>query len=172
MQWVPVGILGKTHGLKGELKFRPDVPDSDLVDHLRHVHTGADSPEAPPRMVAGLRGHGQRLILKLQGVDRVEDARRLTGQILLARLDDFPRLPEGEYYWFQIQGLGAYDEDGRFYGTVEEIIPTGSNDVYVVRDGGRELLLPVIEDVIKQIDLDQHKLIFHAVEGLLEDHPL
>ena len=62
-----------------------------------------------------------------------------------------------------------YDEAGYYHGDIEEIIRTGSNDVYVVRDGKRELLLPMIDSVIKTIDLEEGKLIFHPLEGLLED---
>ncbi|MEE8269716.1 MAG: ribosome maturation factor RimM, partial [Nitrospinaceae bacterium] len=81
-------------------------------------------------------------------------------------------LPEGEYYWFQIEGIRVFDEEDRYYGTVNEIIVTGSNDVYVVQDGNKELLLPMIDSVVKSIDLKENKLVFHIIEGLLEDHPV
>ena len=74
--------------------------------------------------------------------------------------------------WFQIEGLKVYDEEGHYYGNIEEIIRTGSNDVYVVRDDEKELLLPMIDSVVKIIDLEAGKLIFHPVEGLLEDTPI
>ena len=89
------------------------------------------------------------------------------------RRRDFKELPTGEYYWFQVIGLNVYDQDGRHYGQVEDIIETGSNDVYVVRDGSREgskeILIPMIDWVVKNIDLEEKKLIFDNVEGLIED---
>jgi 16S rRNA processing protein RimM len=81
-------------------------------------------------------------------------------------------LPDDEYYWFEIKGLRVYDHDGHYYGNIEEIIRTGSNDVYVVRDDKRELLLPMIDSVVKKIDLKAGELIFYPVEGLLEDTPV
>ena len=96
----------------------------------------------------------------------------LAGMTVYASREEFPDLPEDEYYWFQIIGLEVYNEDGRYYGRIEEIIRTGSNDVYVVRDDKKELLLPMIDTVVKTVDLEAGKLIFHPVEGLLEDTPV
>ncbi|MFQ5481702.1 MAG: ribosome maturation factor RimM [Nitrospinaceae bacterium] len=172
MEWIPVGRLGKTHGLKGEVKFHPDGLDLDALQRLCQVRLDGDPPTRSPRKIAGVRGHGDRLILKFEGVGQVEEARALSGQTLLVRRQDLPPLPAGEYRWFEIQGLRVYDEAGKYYGTVTEILVTGGNDVYVVRDGPRELLLPMIDSVVKQIDLKDRRLIFHIVEGLLEDHPV
>ena len=86
--------------------------------------------------------------------------------------EDFEILPEGEYYRFEIEGLKAYDNTGRYYGVVVEVIATGSNDVYVVRDEGKEWLSPMIDSVVKTIDLGKGKLIFHCVEGLFEETPI
>ena len=102
-------------------------------------------------------------------MDGIEAASKLAGQTIYISRDRFPDLPENEYYWFQVEGLNVYDEGGCYHGNVEEIIRTGSNDVYVVRDGKRELLLPVIDSVVKTIDLEAGKLVFHPLEGLLED---
>lgn len=167
MQWVPVGKLVKPHGLKGEFKFKPEVEDEELFENLRTARLENDAETASPRTVVSLRGHGLRLILKLDGINRLEEAEPLCGQTLLIPESDFPPLPDGQYYFFQIKGLKTYDEDGQYYGTVSDIIETGSNDVYVVRDGSKELLLPVIDEVVRSVDLDQNKLIFHVIDGLL-----
>lgn len=167
MQWVPVGTLGKTHGLKGELKFIPEITDTELFDGLRTARIGGEDESAPPREIASLRGTASRLIIRFEGIDRIEDAQPLTGKSLLVPQDEFPPLPEGEHYWFEILGLEAYDDTGKFYGTVDEIIETGSNDVYVVREGSDEVLLPAIGDVIQSIDPEQNRLVFHVIDGLL-----
>ena len=112
------------------------------------------------------------LIVKFKKIDSIEAAEGLVGQSLYVLRDQFPDLPENEYYWFQIEGLRVYDEDGHYYGNIVEIIRTGSNDVYVVRDEEKELLLPMIDSVVKTIDLEAGKLIFHPMGGLLEDTPV
>ena len=127
---------------------------------------------ATPVEVESVRGSANNLIIKFQQVESREQAGLLAGQILQVPSDQFEPLPEGEYYWFEILGLSVYDEAENHYGNIEEIIETGSNDVYVVRGGDREVLLPMIDSVVKTIDLKQNKLIFHRVEGLIEDDPV
>jgi 16S rRNA processing protein RimM len=167
MQWIPVGKLIKTHGLKGEMKFSSWARDLDVYRDIERVTIGKDDGEKIERRVESIRGHDARRIIKLQGCDTIEAAEQLIGWSLFVRREDFGPLPEGEYYWFEVEGLDVYDEDGKYYGRVVEIMETGSNDVYVVQDGKREILLPMIESVVKTIDVKENKLIFHVVEGLL-----
>ena len=172
MDWVPVGDITKTHGLKGEVKLRPLVIDPSLVQGAHRIRIVGDDGEPTETVLEKVRGQGVRWIVKFKDCITIEEAQLLVGRSLEIYSEDFQPLPEGEYYWFQIEGLQVFDEEGRYYGTIEEIIVTGSNDVYVVRDGDKELLLPMIDSVVKSIDLKENKLIFHIIEGLLEDHPV
>ncbi len=172
MHWVEVGKVTRPHGLKGELKLLPFVTDLTILKSLKQGRLdGGTGPETPVE-VESVRGSANNLIIKFQQVESREQAGLLAGQILQVPADQFQPLPEGEFYWFEILGLNVYDEAENHYGSVEEIIETGSNDVYVVRGGGREVLLPMIDSVVKTIDLKQNKLIFHRVEGLIEDDPV
>ena len=172
MDWVPIGDITKTHGLKGEVKLRPSVTDPSLVQGTPRVRIVGDQIEPSETVLEKVRGQGGRWIVKFKDCKTIEEAQVLVGRSLEICRKDFQPLPEGEYYWFEIEGLQVFDEEGRYYGTVNEIIVTGSNDVYVVRDGDKELLLPMIDSVVKSIDLKENKLIFHIIEGLLEDHPV
>lgn len=169
MEWVFIGTVTKAHGLKGELKFRPEVPDERLLRNLQCIKlAGPDGGEKELRVVS-LRGAHSRRIIKFEGLNSIDEVKALAGWTVSVRREDFEKLPEGEFYWFEVEGLKVYDVSGHFYGRIEEIIHTGSNDVYVVRGEGRELLLPKIDSVVKTIDLNEGKLVFHPVEGLLED---
>jgi 16S rRNA processing protein RimM len=172
MDWVPVGDITKTHGLKGEVKLRPLVTDPGLVQGARCARIVGDDGSSVETVIEKVRGQGGRWIVKFKNFKTVEEAQTLAGRSLEIYREDFQPLPEGEYYWFQIEGIQVFDEEGRYYGTVNEIISTGSNDVYVVQDGDKELLLPMIDSVVKSIDLKENKLVFHIIEGLLEDHPV
>ena len=167
MDWIPVGKLGRTHGLKGELKFFPHDPDGPSLVNGQTVRM--DETELK---VQSIRGANAPFIIKLEGTDDIDVAKPLTGKEILANREDFQPLPEGEYYRFEIEGLQVFDDEGRSYGVIEEIVPTGSNDVYVVRDGDQEWMLPMIDSVVKSIDLDQGKLVFHRIEGLFDDTPV
>jgi 16S rRNA processing protein RimM len=74
----------------------------------------------------------------------------------------------GEYYWFEIEGLAVYGNDGRYLGTVVEIIYTGSNDVYVVRNGTQETLIPALRDVVRMIDLEHGEIHLFTAAGLFD----
>ena len=173
MDWIPVGRVTKTHGLKGELKFYPSTDDIWIAD-AKQVRVSRDSllQVFSEYHIQSIRGKGIPLIIKFEKIDSIEAAEGLVGKTLYVLRDQFPDLPEDEYYWFQIEGLRVYDEGGRYYGNIKEIIRTGSNDVYVVRDDEKELLLPMIDSVVKTIDLKAGKLVFYPVEGLLEDTPV
>jgi len=167
MDWISVGKLARTHGLKGELKFYPHDPEG--VERLSGQTVRLEETEFK---VQSIRGANVPFIIKLEGIDDIDVAKPFTGKEVLANRENLEPLPEGEYYRFEIEGLEVFDEDGQSYGVIADIIPTGSNDVYVVRNGDREWMLPMIDSVVKSIDLKQGKLIFHRIEGLVEDTPV
>jgi 16S rRNA processing protein RimM len=167
MDWIPVGRVTRTHGLKGELKFFPADQDDLVVQKDQQIRLDETTFK-----IKSVRGVKLPFIVKFEGVDSIEAAQSLSGQEVLVAKEDFESLPEGEYYRFEIEGLKAFDDTGKYYGVIEEIIATGSNDVYVVRGDGKEWLVPMIDSVVQNIDLEEGKLIFHCVEGLFEDTPV
>jgi len=169
MQLVPVGRITKPHGLKGEVKFSPFLVDDEILTCLNQIYLETTNSFSTQWQVESLRGFGANLILKLKGCNTIEDAKTLAGQTLSVSREEFPELPEGEFYRFDILDLDVFDEKGRSYGKVTDVIVTGSNDVYQVSDGTKEILLPMIDEVVKKIDLKERKLIFHIIEGLLEN---
>ena len=169
MDWIPVGKLARTHGLNGELKFYPHDREGFEFAGGQTVRLAAAKKKLK---VQSIRGANVPFIIKLEGIDDIESAKPLTGEEVLANREDFQSLPEGEYYRFEIEGLEVFDEEGHPCGIIEDIIPTGSNDVYVVRNGDLEWMLPMIDSVVKFIDLEQGKLVFHRIEGLFEDTPV
>ena len=167
MDWIPVGRVTRTHGLKGELKFFPADQGDLVVQNDQQIRLGETTFK-----IKSVRGAKSPFIVKFEGVDSIEAAQSLSGQEVLVAKEDFESLLEGEYYRFEIEGLKAFDDIGKYYGVIEEIIATGSNDVYVVRGDGKEWLVPMIDSVVQNIDLEEGKLIFHCVEGLFEDTPV
>ena len=107
------------------------------------------------------------MILRIEGSEDREAAEAFRGSELLIPMQSAEPLPEGVYYRWQILGLAVVELDGQHLGTVAEILETGANDVYIVRgDGPRELLLPAIESVILEVDLEQGRLLVRVPEGL------
>jgi 16S rRNA processing protein RimM len=100
----------------------------------------------------------------LDSRDQVESYR---GAEILIRKAAVSR-DKDEYFWHELIGLRVFLETGRYLGTVKEIVPTAANDIYVVREGKEEFLIPAIHDVVKAIDLESGKMIISEVEGLLD----
>ncbi len=159
-------ILG-THGLRGALRFRPDDPGSESIHSLERVFLAHNGGTSEYR-VAGSSplGHGtMRLIL--EGVGDASAAEELKGAIVMAARRDLPPLEQHQFYYYQAIGCEVVLRDGRSIGKVEEVFSTGANDVLVVR-GEREVLVPVIADVVKSIDLEARRITIEAVPGLLD----
>ena len=109
---------------------------------------------------------GGRVYLKLAGVDDREAAEALRGATIEVPLEQAVRLPPGSYYWHQLIGLAVETKRGESLGRLVDILTTGSNDVYVVRDDARELLLPAIRDVIREVDLENGRMVVELLPGL------
>jgi 16S rRNA processing protein RimM len=113
--------------------------------------------------------HKNQVLLWLEGVDTRSRAQELAGLKVLGDRRRFPRLPPGEFYWFEVLGLSVVNEaDGALLGHLDHIIPTPGHDVYVVRQGEREVLLPAVEEVIVDIDLEAGVIKVLPPLGLLE----
>ena len=162
--------MAGVHGLRGALKLRADAAtattDPAVIAALGEVEIGGQRH----RVQEAGRQKGQ-ILLRLEGVETREQAEALIGQEVKGETDRFPPLPEGEYYWFQVLGLPVLDAaDGALLGHLGEIIPTPGHDVYVVRQGEKELLLPAVEEVITEINLEEGWIKVAPPPGLLETY--
>ena len=103
------------------------------------------------------------VIVKIKGIDDINVVEKLKGKIASVYEEDLPSLPEGTYYIKDLIGLDVITDDGRELGKLDDVIQTGANDVYNVNG----ILLPVIDEVVKKIDLENHKIVVHLIDGLI-----
>lgn len=116
--------------------------------------------------VRGVKPKGKTFILTVEGIEDAEAVGRWFGADVFASSSILEELPPGEYYWKDLIGLRVVTEEGRYLGRVEDIMPTGSNDVYVCRGGEREILLPAVEDVVRKVDIDEGTMVVKLYKGL------
>lgn len=163
---IPIGKVVGAHGIKGYLKVisYAESPDT-FAPGNRVTLTRKGKPVATLRIEL-VRPHKSGLLLALEGVVSVDTAREWCGHELCVSKAALPEPEKGAYYWHQIIGLQVFAVDGRPLGKVEAIMPTGSNDVYVVRDGRQEVLIPAIESVVVEIDLTHKLMRVDLPEGL------
>ncbi len=165
---VRVGPLVGAHGLDGALRLRLDNPDSTALPSLARVYIEAAGTTRECRLLSATRLGRNYLRVVLEGIDRREAAEALKGAVLLAAASDLPALKPGEFYYFQVLGMEVQVADGKMLGRIEDVFFTGSNDVWVVRSEEGEVLVPVIEDVVKAIDFGARRVTIEAIPGLLD----
>ena len=161
--YVLIGKLQKTHGIKGEIAMRVVTQFPERIRVGKSLYLGDDHNEL---VVNSLRWKNDLLLIGFAGFDNPEEVSKLTNLEVFSRIQDLPKLPKGQFYHHQLIGLKVWQGD-EYLGLLTEIMETGANDVYVIKDDeGEELLIPAIPDVIKTIDLELGNMQVELLEGL------
>ncbi|HEY0756718.1 MAG TPA: ribosome maturation factor RimM [Ktedonobacteraceae bacterium] len=166
-EWATIGQVVALFGVRGEVKVRllTDIPDR--FQQLEAIHAG---PDHRLYLIERVRPHkGEMIVLKLVGIDDASTAESLRLQELCIPLDQLAKLPPDSYYQHDILGLQVITLAGHELGPITEIIETGSNDVYEIKgQDGKQLMIPAIKAVIKQVDLIRRTMYIDPLPGLLE----
>ena len=167
MKNLEIGQIVNTFGIKGFVKVKPWVNDITRFDDLETVYIKIRK-EIKQYEIEEVKYHKNMVLMKLKGIDNPEDANLLRQSYLLVDRENEEPLEEGVYYIVDLLGLEVYSDDNKLLGTVQDIFNTGSNDIYDVKDElGKRILLPGIPDVIKEVDLENKKIIVHLIPGLI-----
>lgn len=166
-EWATIGQVVAPFGVRGEVKVRllTDIPNR--FQQLAAIDVG---PDHRRYNIERVRPHkGEVIVLKLAGIDDANAADLLRRLDLCIPLSHLAKLPPDIYYQHDIIGLQVHTLDGRELGPIVEIIVTGSNDVYAIKgQDGKQVLIPAIKAVVKQIDLIRHTMYIDPLPGLLE----
>ncbi|MBQ3426383.1 MAG: ribosome maturation factor RimM [Clostridia bacterium] len=161
-----VGKIVNTHGLRGEVKVVPWMDAAEDFEELTHIYIKTRH-ELISATVAAVRYQKNNLIVKLREYDDINEIEQYKGCVLLAERSELPELEDGAHYIVDLIGLDVYTEEGEYVGVIADVFNTGANDIYdVKREGKRNLLLPVIDDVVKDIDMDTGRVTVNIMEGL------
>ncbi|MDD2921579.1 MAG: ribosome maturation factor RimM [Anaerolineales bacterium] len=162
--YLVIGFLRRPHGLRGEIIMDIHTDFPERIKSGRKVLIGE---KHQPHTFDTVREHANGLLVSFRGVDTPEDAGKFRNQWVYVKAAETPPLPEGQYYKYQLVGLDVVDDNGNALGKLAEILETGANDVYVVKnEEGKEILLPAIPPVILNIDMNQRVMKVHLLEGL------
>jgi 16S rRNA processing protein RimM len=155
--------------LRGELKVEILTEDPHRFGRLERVYLGLEGTEPQAWSLASYRLHKGRALLQLHNCRDRDAAQALRGYLVQVPIDEAIPLDEGQYFEHQIIGLAVWNTQGDYLGSVEDIIYTGSNEVYVVRGGetGREMLIPAIASVVLEVDLEAGRLVVELPDGLI-----
>ncbi len=159
---IDVGQILGPHGVDGAVKIKSftDVPTRFSPGNVLFIHNKSHE------IIDSFPLRKDQLVLRLSGLQSARQVEDLTGEWVRSSWRSSPALDQNEFFHYQLIGLNVYTENGDELGSIKEIIQTGSNDVYLVDCEGQELLLPAISQVIREINLEDGKMIVNLIEGL------
>lgn len=165
--YLTIGILGKPHGIKGEILLfvRTDFPER--IRKGKYVFIG-DLYDA--YILESVRQHSRGLLIKFETLDSIESVEMLRGKDVFVKVSSLPPLPEGEYYHHQLLGMDVFTTEGTLLGKLTEILETGSNDVYVVKTSeGKEELIPALKQNLIKIDVSRKTMVVEVPKYYNQD---
>ncbi len=169
-KWFNVGKIVNTHGIKGEVRVisRTDFAE-DRYKVGNTLYLFRDNKEPLELKIASHRTHKNFNLLTFEGYPNVNDVEPLRDGILKINESQLTDLDEGEFYFHEIIGCTVFTDEGEEVGIIREILTPGANDVWVVkRSSGKDVLIPYIEQVVKEVDIKSQKVIITPMEGLLD----
>ena len=163
-----VGVITTTHGVRGEVKVFPTTDDPARFKKLKNVvlDTGKEMIDLE---VAGVKFFKNMVIVKFKGIDNINDVEKYRKKSLYVTRENAVKLKKNEYFIADLIGLQAESDEGEDLGELSDVLQTGANDVYVLsKEGTDDILLPAIRECVKEVDLENGKIIVHLLPGLRE----
>ena len=166
-QYFEIGQIVNTFGIKGVVKVNPFTDDISQFEEMETILVDKKG-SLLEMQIEEVKYSKNQVLLKLKGIDTVEEAEKYRNCYLKLPREKARKLPKNTYFIADLIGLKVYTEEGKLLGKVDDIYNTGASDIYVIKDElGKQILLPAIKDVIKQIDLEQEKIVVHLLDGLV-----
>ena len=166
--YLQVGVITSTHGIKGEVKVFPTTDDPNRFRALKDVVLDTGKEQIPLE-IEGVKFFKQYVILKFKGIDNINDIEKYRKMPLLVSRENAVELEEDEYYIGDLIGMEVYTDDSEErFGVLKDVMETGANEVYIISsDHHGEVLLPAIHECILDVDVEAKKMKVHLMEGLL-----
>ena len=166
-EFIIIGKVVSTQGNKGEVNVLPLTDSIDRFKNLATVFLRNKNGQTVVN-IEKIRIKKDMVVLKLKDIENIEEAKTIVGSFLEVERKNAVKLAKDTYFTFEIIGLEVYTEDNLFLGKVENVISTGSNDIYIVKDKNKkELFIPAIREVVKDINLEKKRITINIVDGLI-----
>ncbi len=165
---IPVGKIIGTHGIKGVVRVFSYSGNIESLQCASTVSLTGVGNRVSEYGVKGVSTHGTVFLLTLDGFSDINEVLPLVGAEICLKRSQFPATEEDEYYWRDLIGLSVFTDQGLLLGTLIDIFETGSSDIYVVKGGEREYLIPAIADVISHVDISGKRMVITPLDGLLD----
>jgi len=166
MDFLEIGKIINTHGLKGEVKISPWTDSYDDFEGFSHVYTRTEQK----LNIDGVKYQKNNLIVKFREINSIEEAEKYKNAVLYLPKEELGELPENVFYIADLLDCTVFSEDGEKIGILSDVFSTGSNDVYdIKRENAKNLLVPIIDGVVKSVDIESKKIVIKIPEGLEDE---
>lgn len=165
--FIEIGQIVNSYGIKGFFKVVPFTDDITRFDSLEKIYIEKNK-KLEKKEIEEVKYHKNLVLLKIKGIDDINDTEQYKNCYIKIDRSDAVKLSENSYFIADLMGIEVYTEENELLGNITDIFPTGSNDVYVVKDElGKQVLLPAIKEVIKNVDIENRKMIVKLIPGLI-----
>jgi 16S rRNA processing protein RimM len=164
---VIVGEIVGVHGIKGANKIRSYAESLSLFKPGGSILVRENGGQQKIRTIKWVKPHTGTALISFKGVNERSQAEALIGAELFIPKAELPELEEDTHFWFDLIGMAVYTTEDKYLGRIESIIETGSNDVYVVQDHKKEVLIPALESVVVDVDVKAKRMSVELPQGLI-----
>lgn len=165
MDYIVVGKIINTHGIKGEIKLYPYTDNIKRFSDLDEIYLGKNKLSVK---IQSVRYHKEMVLLKFEGYDNINDVIILKDEFVFINKVDRIKLPKNKYFIYELIDCKVLDTDGNLIGYVKDVLKNSSNDVYIVKNEDKEYLIPAVKEFVKEINLGEQKIIIDPIEGMIE----
>ena len=164
-EFIEAGKIVGTHGVRGMVRIEPWADSGEFLCRFKTLYSDGKTPVS----IEKIQPHGNIVIAQIKGIDSIEAAETLRGQVIYIKRED-AGIPEGRYFVSELIGCLVFDADtNEPYGKLTEVSKTGANDVWHIKRNEKEYLLPAIDEVVKRVDIKGEKIEIRPMKGIFDD---
>lgn len=161
---IKIGIITNTHGIKGELKIKPLTDDKERYKYLEYFYVENNNEKI---FIERVWFKKDLVIVKLRDYNNINDVLQFKSKYVRITSDMLVKLPDDSYFIFDLIDITVYTKDGKELGKIKEVLQSGGNDVYVIKDNKREILIPAVKEIIIEVNIPDKKMIIDPIEGMV-----
>lgn len=165
MEYIVVGKIVNTHGIKGDIKVYPYTDDINRFSKLGKVYIGEEKLSFE---IENIKYHKGMVLMKLKEFNNINDVIFLKEELVFIEEKDKVELPKDTYFIYELIDCQVFDSNNKPIGYVKDVLQNSSNDIYVIKDNNKEYLVPAVKEFIKEINISEKKIIIETIEGMIE----
>lgn len=165
MEYIVVGKIVNTHGIRGDIKVYPHTNDMERFSTLKRVYIGEEKLSFE---IENVKYHKGMILLKLKDFNNINEVLKFKDEFIFVDELNKIKLPKDNYFIYELIDCKVFDLDGKLLGYIKDVLQNSSNDIYIIKDKDREYLIPAVKEFIKEVNIREKKIIIDPIEGMIE----